>query len=313
MSQSISIVTSLYKSYVFLDEFISRTLDSLKFINCSDFELIFVNDGSPDDSVDFLLQKQKKIPQIKIIDLARNFGHHYALQAGLKYAKGDNVFIIDNDLETPPEILIKFHKELTSNKQLDVVYGYQEYRKGALFERISGKLFWNIFNKLSPVKVPANILTERLMTRQYIDSLLALNDSNLFLGGMFYWVGYNQRGIPVKKGLRETKSTYSFSKKINLMLYAITSFSSKPLEWMLKFGIFVSSFSFIFLIVIALNKLLNGNNVQVGWTSLVAAIIFLLGILSTFMGLIGIYVGKIYTQVQGRPNVIIKKIYEHPN
>lgn len=313
MNQSISIVTSLYKSYVFLDEFISRTLEALKVINCSDFELIFVNDGSPDDSVDLLLQKQLTIPQIKIIDLARNFGHHYALQAGLKYAKSDYVFIIDNDLETPPEILIKFHRELNSNKELDVVYGYQEYRKGASFERFSGRLFWNMFNKLSPVKVPPNILTERLMTRQYIDSLLEMNDSNLFLGGMFYWVGYNQKGIPVKKGLRITKSTYSFSKKINLMLYAITSFSSKPLEWMFKFGIFVSLFSFIFLVFIALNKFINGDDVQVGWTSMVASIVFVLGILSTFMGMIGIYIGKIYTQVQGRPNVIIKKIYEYPN
>ena len=310
MSQGISIVTSLYKSHIFLDEFISRTLGSLKKLNCVDFELIFVNDGSPDDSVSFLIQKQQLIPQIKIIDLARNFGHHYALQAGLKHAKCDYIFVIDNDLETPPEILIDFYNEIKLNDQLDVVYGYQEYRKGASFEKVSGKLFWSLFNKLSPIKVPANILTERLMTRQYIDSLLEMNDSNLFLGGMFYWVGYNQKGLPVKKGMRMTKSTYSFSKKFNLMLYAITSFSSKPLEWMFKFGVFVSSFSFLFLILIGVNKLVNGNAVQVGWTSVVASIVFVLGIISTFLGLIGIYIGKIYTQVQGRPNVVIKKIYE---
>lgn len=310
MKSKISIVTSLYKSRVFLEEFISRTLFSLNEIGCIDFEIIFVNDGSPDNSVEFLISKQKEINQIKIIDLARNFGHHYALQTGLKYAKGDYIFIIDNDLETPPEILIDFYHKIKSDEALDVVYGYQEFRKGATFERISGIVFWNIFNKVSPVKVPNNILTERLMTKQYIDSLLLMNDSNLFLGGMFYWVGFNQMGIPVKKGIRETKSTYSFSKKINLMIFAITSFSSKPLEWMFKFGIFVSSISFLFLFFLGLNKLLYGNSVQVGWTSVVASIAFVLGVISTFLGLIGIYIGKIYNQVQGRPNVIIKKIYE---
>jgi putative glycosyltransferase len=310
MKNKISIVTSLYKSRVFLEEFLERILASLSVINCLDFELIFVNDGSPDDSIDYLIKKQVEISQIKIIDLARNFGHHYALQSGLKYSSGDYVFIIDNDLETPPEILVDFYTRIKSDASIDVVYGYQEYRKGASFERISGDIFWKIFNKLSPVSVPKNILTERLMTRKYIDSLLLMNDSNLFLGGMFYWVGYNQIGVPVKKGMRESKSTYTFSRKINLMIYAITSFSSKPLEWMFKFGIFVSAFSTLFLIILGMNKLIYGNDIQIGWTSIVALILFVLGILSTFVGLLGVYMSKIYNQVQGRPNVIIKKIFE---
>lgn len=310
MKYKISIVTSLYKSSVFLEAFISRTLFALREIECEDFEIICVNDGSPDNSVELLLAKKLEIHQIKIIDLARNFGHHYALQAGLKYATGDYVFIIDNDLETPPETLIDFYNKIKGSSNLDVVYGYQEYRKGATFERFSGDIFWKVFNKLSPVAVPKNILTERIMSRKYIDSLNSMNDSNLFLGGMFYWVGYNQLGVPVKKGLRETKSTYTFSRKLNLMIYAITSFSSKPLEWMFKFGIFVSIFSALFLIVLGFNKVFYGNSIQIGWTSIVALILFVLGVLSTFLGLIGVYIGKIYTQVQGRPNVIIKNIYE---
>lgn len=310
MKDKIAIVTTLYKSRFFLEEFLERILNSLSVINCIEFELIFVNDGSPDDSIDFLIKKQIEISQIKIIDLARNFGHHYALQAGLKYSSGDYVFIIDNDLETPPEIIIDFYTKIKSNCTIDVVYGYQEYRKGASFERISGAIFWKVFNKLSPVSVPKNILTERIMTRKYIDSLLLMNDSNLFLGGMFYWVGYNQLGIPVKKGLRETKNTYTFSRKLNLMIYAITSFSSKPLEWMFKFGIFVSAFSSLFLIILGMNKLFYGNDIQIGWTSIVALILFVLGVLSTFLGILGIYMSKIYNQVQGRPNVVIKKIFE---
>ena len=310
MKDKITVVTSLYKSKIFLDEFIDRILGALKAIECLDFELVFVNDGSPDDSVEFVIEKQKTISGIKIIDLSRNFGHHYALQAGLKYASGDYVFIIDNDLETSPEVLIDFYAKIKSDSTLDTVYGYQEYRKGASFERYSGDIFWSIFNKLSPVDVPKNILKERIMSRKYIDSLLTMNDSNLFLGGMFYWVGYNQLGIPVKKGVRLSKSTYTFTKKVNLMIYAITSFSSKPLEWMFKFGIFVSFFSVTMFVYLGVKKLFFGDTIQLGWTSIVALILLVLGILSTFLGLTGIYISKIYNQVQGRQNVIIKKIYE---
>ena len=193
---------------------------------------------------------------------------------------------------------------------MDVVYGYQEARKGSFIEKKAGSIFWILINKLSDTKIPHNILTERLMTKQYVRELLRLQDANLFIGGMFYWVGFNQKGIAVKKGLRQGASTYTLKRRAELMLQAITSFSGKPLEWLFYIGISISFFSFLFLIYLAFQKIIYQDEVQLGWTSIVAVNVLILGIISTFLGLIGIYVFKIFKQVQGRPNAIIKKIYE---
>lgn len=125
-----------------------------------------------------------------------------------------------------------------------------------------------------------------------------------------YWVGFNQKGIPIKKGQREGKSTYSFKKRAELMLQAITSFSGKPLEWLFYFGAVISFFSIIFLIYLAIKKIIYQDEIQLGWTSIIAINLLILGVISTFLGVIGIYIHKIFKQVQGRPNAIIKKIYE---
>jgi putative glycosyltransferase len=306
----LSVVTTLYKSRPFLDTFLKEILASIQEIKIEDYELIFVNDGSPDDSVRFLLEQKKQSPRIKVIDLSRNFGHHYAIQAGLGYASGDFVFLIDNDLETPPSVLVQYYKEIQNDITLDVVYGYQEVRKGNFIEKKAGSIFWILINKLSDTKIPHNILTERLMTKQYVLELLRLQDANLFIGGMMYWVGFNQKGIPIQKGQREGASTYSIKRRAELMLQAITSFSGKPLEWLFYFGLLISVFSVLFLLYIAIQKIIHQDDVQLGWTSIVAINVLILGVISTFLGLIGIYIYKIFRQVQGRPNAIIKKIYE---
>jgi len=304
----LSVVSTLYRSKPFLDTFLQEILLAIATLKISDFELIFVNDGSPDDSILHLIAKKKEIPQIKIVDLSRNFGHHYAIQAGLQQAAGERIFLIDNDLEVHPNVLLEFYRIMDEKPELDVVYGFQEQRKGGFIESFSGKLFWKTINYISEVKIPANILTERLMTRDYVESLSKLKDANLFLGGMMHWVGFNQEGIAVKKGLREGQSTYSLKMRMQLMVQAVTSFSGKPLELLFYFGLLVSSFSFLFVIYLVLIKLIYSNEVQLGWTSIIAINMMILGIVSTFLGLIGIYIFKIFKQVQGRPNYIIKKI-----
>jgi putative glycosyltransferase len=297
----ISIVTTLYKSKIFLEQFIAEIQIALNQIQCLDYELIFVNDGSPDDSLQFLIERKKEIPQIKLIDLSRNFGHHYAIQVGLEYASGNYVFLIDNDLETPPGVLVDFYNEMNSDNSL---------RKGNFLEKFAGSIFWVLINKLSDTKIPHNILTERLMTKQYVESLLRLQDANVFLGGMMYWVGFNQKGLPIKKGQRKGASTYSVKRRAELMLQAITSFSGKPLEWLFYFGLTISFFSTLFIVYLVAQKIIHQDEVQLGWTSIVAINVLILGVISTFLGIIGIYIYKIFRQVQGRPNAIIKKIYE---
>ena len=203
----LSVVSTLYQSKVFLDKFLIEIEKAIQLIQIVDYELIFVNDGSPDNSLQYLITlKKEKYPKIKIIDLSRNFGHHYSIQAGLIEAKGDLVFLIDNDLETHPNVLVNFYKTIKEDKSLDVVYGFQEVRKGNFIERVLGGLFWILINKLSDTKIPHNILTERLMTKEYVKALLRLNDANLFLGGMMYWVGFNQKGISIEKGQIHTMS-----------------------------------------------------------------------------------------------------------
>ncbi len=306
----LSVVSTLYNSKPFLQKFLVETIKAIDTLGITDYEIIFVNDGSPDDSLVYLLERKKEIHQIKLVDLSRNFGHHYAIQAGLHHAKGEYVFLIDNDMEVHPGILVDFYNEMESNSQYDVVYGYQDRRKGGFLERVAGKFFWKALNAIAEVKIPENVLTERLMTKNYVLNLLTLQDSNLFLAGMMHWVGFNQKGVPVKKSHREGPSTYSLKKRLTLMVQAITSFSGKPLEYLFYFGISVSVFSFLFLIYLIIKKIYFGPAIQLGWTSIVAINILILGILSTFLGLIGTYLFKVFRQVQGRPNYIIQKAYE---
>lgn len=306
---TLTVVTTLYKSKIFLDKFLDEILDAINYLKITDFELVFVNDGSPDDSMQYLLERKKSISQIKVIDLSRNFGHHYAMQVGLKNAKGEYIFLIDNDLETPPCFLIECFDKIKDNDSIDVVYGYQELRKGKLIENIGGKIFWWLLNKFSDVKIPKNILTERLMKKKYLDSLLTLGDANLFIGGMMYWVGFNQVGIPVVKRKRDGDSTYSTKKRIELMIQAITSFSGKPLEYLFYTGLLITFGSVLSIIFLLARKIIYGEAVQLGYTSLVTVNVLILGIISTFLGLIGIYIFKIFRQVQNRPNAIIKNIY----
>ncbi len=304
----ISIVTTVFNSRAYLDEFINQCLNALGEIQDVRFEMIFVNDGSPDDSLTFLKKKKEEIDQITIIDLARNFGHHYAAYAGLNYSKGDYVFIGDCDLEVSPEILKVFYAHI-KEKEVDVVYGYQEQRKGKSVEKIMGGLFWKMIDKLSDIDIPANIVTERLMTRKYVDNLLRLGDKNLFLGGMMYWVGHNQLGIPVKKQLRKQGSTYSVLKRTKLLIEAVTSFSTVPLRMMFYFGLALTTISFCWGGYLFVQKLFYPDVFLSGYVSLVVMIIFFTGTIEMSLGLIGLYLGKVFKQVQNRPRYIVKDIY----
>jgi putative glycosyltransferase len=304
---ALSIVSTMYRSRQFLDQFLKQCLQSVHDIGCTKFEIVLVNDGSPDDSVDYAISRKHDIPELVIVDLSRNFGHHYAMQAGLRHARGELIMLIDCDLEVSPMILRQF-KERMEETGCDMVYGYQELRKGGVFERASGGFFYKAFNLLSDIKIPENIATERLMTRRYVEALMQLGDHNLFMGGMMSWVGFDQIGIPVKKKQREGKSSYTLLRRIHLMVNAISSFSAVPLVWMFNVGMFITAASFGYLFYLLFRKILF-NDTMIGFTSMMALMTLSLGILTTGLGIIGIYVGKVFTQVQNRPTYIVKDIY----
>jgi putative glycosyltransferase len=307
----ISVVSTLYKSEKYLDEFLAECLLALQTIECNDYEFVFVNDGSPDNSVDFLIRKRKSIPNIRIVDLSRNFGHHYAIQAGLLNAKGDYVLLIDNDLETSPKVLIDFYNEIQKDPKLDMVYGYQESRKGGFIEKYFGNIFYKVFNWFSEIKIPENILTERLMSKKYVKELASLPDKNIFFAGLMQWVGFNQLGIPVKKQNRKGASTYTFRKRINLMINAITSFTAYPLRILFNIGILISIGSFIASLYLVAKKIIYPDQILSGYTSLAVVILLSTGLLLTAIGVLGIYLEKIFNQVKNRPTFIIKKIYDY--
>ena len=302
----LSIVTTMYRSTAFIAEFHRRASDAAASV-ASSYEIIFVNDGSPDDSLDRARALVEVDAHVRVIDLSRNFGHHRAIMIGLEHAHGSRVFLIDCDLEEDPLALPAFFAEM-KRTQADVVYGVQPSRSGGLVRRLGGALFWFLFNLISEVRVTPNVLTSRLMTRRYINALLGFRERQLFLDGIFGLAGFSQIPMTVEKRAR-IDSSYTIRKRFYLLVNSITSFSSKPLVFVFYLGLSISITAGISMAVLIFNVLFFGGYLS-GWPSLIVSI-WLLGGLSIFcMGVIGIYVAKIFNESKQRPYAIIRQIYE---
>jgi len=301
----LSIVTTMYNSAPFLEEFYERVSKTAQKIT-DDFEIIFVNDGSPDNSLDIAVSLHEKDNHVIVVDLSRNFGHHRAMMTGLGYAKGEKVFLIDCDLEEEPELLGSFNEKL-SDSDCDVVYGVQESRKGGAFERISGNIFYTLFNRLSGIRIPHNPVTARLMSGRYVKSLLLYRERELFLVGIWHITGYHQEPFVIKKLSREG-TNYSLRKKVTLAINAITSFSDKPLIFIFYTGIVISSISALYILYLFIRKMFSGVAIS-GWTSLIVSVWFLGGLTIFFIGVIGIYLSRIFVETKQRPYAIIRAVY----
>ncbi len=302
----ISVVTTLYKSERFVIEFYERITKVVRELT-DDYELIFVNDGSPDISSQKVLNIRKSDTNVKLIELSRNFGHHKAVMTGLKYASGDYMYLLDIDLEEPPELLTEFYASLIENN-VDVVYGVQEKRKGKFFEKITGKFFYRMFNLLSEISIEENILMARLMNKDYVDSLKEYTEKELFLGGVFAMVGYKQISVPVAKGSRPD-TTYTFKKKMSLLVNAITATSNRLLIYVFYLGLIVSVTSFVYLGYFVIRAIFYKDYLE-GWPSLIVSIWFLSGLIIMSIGVLGIYLSKIFNEVKQRPLTTISKIYD---
>lgn len=302
----ISVVTTMYHSVPYINEFYERTVNVLQKIT-DDYEIVFVNDGSPDHSLELALKLYEKDIHVKIVNLSRNFGHHKAVMTGLSYAKGDYVFMIDIDLEEAPENIELFWNEINSDNYTDVVYGIQEKRKGGLFEQFSGDLFFKIFNFFSDTKVPPSFCFSRLAKRNYINALLKYQEHELFIGGIWYLVGFNQKGIVISK-TSKGKSTYTFKKKISLSVNALTSFTNKPLKYIFITGSMITFFSLLCAIFFIIIKLIFGVPIS-GWASLFVSLWLIGGLIIFNLGVVSIYLSKIFTEVKNRPYTIVKDYY----
>lgn len=304
----LSIVTMVYKSQPFLEEFLAQASDAARAVVGDDYELVFVIDGSPDDSLSLLRAKQATEPRITVVDLTRNFGHHHAAWCGLHIARGERVFIIDCDLEVPPSILLTFVARFQETGA-DVVYGFQEKRAGDASRKALGEVFWRVFNFLSPTAVPRNICTERLMSRRYVDALLTMGDRNLFLAGMYFWVGYDQVGVPLQRKPRPGKTGYTFLKRAELMVRAISAFSSWPLQASFWIGLVIALACTVYGSALVVRKLLDPDAVLSGFTTLSLLVSMAAGMIMMSLGVIGLYISRIYNQTQNRPVYLIRSIY----
>lgn len=303
----VSIVTTLYRSAGYISEFYERIKNAVNSLGLI-YEIIIVNDGSPDNSLDIAIGIQKKDPNVKVIDLSKNFGHHKAILTGLSLTSGELVFLIDCDLEEEPELFLQFYSEWAKNgDRFDVYYGIQNHRTGSMYRRVAGSIFYKLFNFLSDVPINENICTVRLMTRRYIESLLMYKDKNVFLAALFEKTGYNQTPIAINKTYKGS-SSYNFMKKITLMVDAVTSFSSKPLTVIMLSGLAISTVSFLYAFYLLVRKAF-GDSIISGWTSLMVSVWFLSGIIILSLGTIGIYISKIYNETKDRPLTVVKRIY----
>jgi putative glycosyltransferase len=302
----LSIVTTAYYSCHHLQEFYERATSVAQEYFGEDYEIIFVNDCSPDESEKIIRSFCVLDSHITLIDLSRNFGHHKAIMTGLEHSKGEIIFLIDCDLEEEPEWLHHFlHKY--NNTENDVVYGIQKKRRGSVFERLSGNLFYAFINHMAGISISKNIVIARLMSRRYVDALLGHKESEIFLAGLFSITGFKQLAIEVVKH-STSKTTYTFRKKIVMVIAAITSFSSAPLIGIFNIGIVISCISAANLIYLLTSWTFFERPLS-GWTSVMASIWLLGGMIILFIGIIGIYLSKVYIETKQRPYSIIREIF----
>ncbi len=302
----LSIVTTLYRSEPYVEQFYQRMRAAAEAIT-PDFEIIFVNDGSPDAALEIAIAVFERDPRVRVIDLSRNFGHHRAMMTGLAHARGDKVFLIDSDLEEEPELLGKFSDRLDTTGA-NVVFGTQIRRKGSLWERISGAVFYRVFTSLSSASIPRNLVTVRLMTKRYVNALVLHRDREIFLAGLWQITGFQQLALPIVK-LSKGHSSYNWRRKVALFVNAITSFSTAPLIFVFYLGIAMLVLSFAAALYLVLDKLFFGTFLF-GWPSLIVSIWMIGGLTIFSIGIIGIYLSKVFTETKDRPYTIIREIYQ---
>lgn len=302
----ISIVTTLYQSAPYVEEFYRRATIAGQQHAGDSYEIIMVNDGSPDASLDIAASLSAKDSHVVVLDLSRNFGHHKAMMTGLAHSTGEQIFLIDSDLEEEPEWLSSFQETLVKEES-DVVYGVQGKRKGNWVEQLSGSMFYRLFRALTGIEQPDNIVTARLMTRRYVDALLMHKERELNIGGLWVITGFKQVALEIKKH-STSPTTYSFRRKISHLVNAVTSFSSLPLVFTFYSGLIISLTAVAFILLL-LVKYLVISTIPSGYTSIVCSIWLFSGLIISFVGIQGIYISKIFIEIKQRPYTIIRQIY----
>lgn len=298
----LSIVSPIYKGEKMLDELVRRITMSVTTIT-DEYEIILVNDQSPDDSWNVIKRICQEDKHVKGVNLSRNFGQHYAITAGLSKSSGEWVVVMDCDLQDrPEEIPNLYHKAMEG---YDSVFAQRVERQDTFTKRLSSTIFYKVFSFLTDTKQDKTVANFGIYHRKVVDAILDMGDSIRYFPIMAQWVGFRKYYLPVVHAEREIgKSSYSLFKLLKLASDNMIGFSDKPLRLMLRFGFYVVVISLLFAIFTFVKWMLGMIEVS-GFTTMVISIWLAVGILTMMLGITGIYIGKIYDRVKGRPIFII--------
>ena len=298
----ISIVSPVYRAEKILPILVSEINLVMERIG-EDYEIILVDDRSPDNSWEVMKVLSSQNPKIKSIRLSRNFGQHSAIFAGLTKAKGDWVVVMDCDMQDQPKEIAKLYKKALEG--YDIVLGQRENRKDKFLKKLSSKLFYKVFNYLSGANFDNNVANFGIYHQKTIKSILDMGDYVKFFSLFINWIGFKSVSIPIEHGEREEgKSTYSVGRLFKQAFNVIISFSDKPLRLFINFGLSISILSFV-LGIYYLYLSITHKITQPGFSSLILSIWFLSGIIISCIGIVGVYLGKTFDQAKGRPTFII--------
>lgn len=305
--KKISIIIPMYYEEEVAEECYKRMTEVVSKLNNYDYELICVNDGSKDRTLEILEGLASKDNKLKVISFARNFGHQCAVTAGLKYVTGDCALIIDADLQDPPELIPQMLKLWEEGNE--VVYGKRKTRDGeSAFKLFTAKMFYKILNTLSDVEIPKDTGDFRLVDRKVVDVMNSMPEHNKFLRGLWGWIGFKQIAYEYERKERFAgKTKYPLKKMLKLASDGIIGFSSKPLKMVGGLGIFSIFVSFAILIYSIFSYVLKWKNITSGWASIMVAITFFAGVQLLSIWVISEYIGRIYDESKSRPQYIIDK------
>ena len=303
--QLLSIIVPCYNEEEVIEETYKRITAMFPKLGM-DAELIFVNDGSRDKTMQMLTEFAMQSPSIKVLSFSRNFGHQRAITAGMDYSSGDAVIVIDADLQDPVEVI--FEMVAKWREGFDVVYGKRIERKGeSAFKKATAKAFYRLLSRLSEEPIPADVGDFRLIDRKVCNTLKQMPERSRYVRGLVAWLGYKTAYIEyVREPRFAGKTKYPLTKMIKLASDGVISFSYKPLKIASFSGVLVSIFSFIYLLYVLYEGLFTDNTIS-GWTSTMAVLLFMCGIILSVLGIIGEYIARIYEEVKARPIYVIDR------
>jgi polyisoprenyl-phosphate glycosyltransferase len=301
MTPKFSVVIPVYGCKTCLVELYIRLKTVLEQLD-SDFEILFVNDSSPDDAWETIIELSSNDNRVKGINLSRNFGQHYAIRAGLENVSGNWIILMDCDLQDQPEEISKLFA--TINKGYDVVIGCRQNRKDNFIKKMFSRLFYKIYDYFTESGLVMGAGNFGIYSKKVIESYNLINERNKVLLLFTKWLGYKVTFIDIEHAPRfNGKTSYSFRKLISLAIQQIIFHTNKPLILSVQFGFLLSIISFLYGIVLIIQKLFF--NVPMGWTSLMVLFLFISGLLFINLGIVGLYIGKVFNEVKGRPAYII--------